>query len=101
MEGFEIGRREGLHAGCLSVYVTRRQSRLGLVGLGFRALVSRLSQARDFEAITAQSVTVRMRQSRVPVATDGEVELVATPLEYRSLPLALRVVVPAPEEAKS
>ena len=77
MEGFEIGTREGLREGCLSVYVTRRQSRLGLVGLGFRALVSRLSQARDFEAITAQSITVRTRHRHVPVATDGEVELVA------------------------
>jgi diacylglycerol kinase family enzyme len=85
----------------LSVYVTRRQSRLGLVGLGCRALLSRLRQARDFEAMTAQSITVRTRHKHLPVATDGEVELMETPLEDRSLPLALRVVVPAPEEAES
>jgi diacylglycerol kinase family enzyme len=101
MEGFDIGTREGLREGRLSVYVTRRQSRLGLVGLGFRALVSRLRQARDFEAMTAQSITVRARHRHVPVATDGEVALMETPLEYRSVPLALRVVVPAPAEAKS
>jgi diacylglycerol kinase family enzyme len=101
MEGFDIGTREGLREGHLSVYVTRRQSRLGLVGLGFRALFSRLRQARDFEAMTAQSITVRTRHRHLPVATDGEVALMETPLQYRSLPLALRVVVPAPEETKS
>ena len=101
MEGFDVGTREGLQEGHLSVYVTRRQSRLGLLGLGFRALVSRLRQAHDFEATTAQSITVRTRHRRLPVANDGEVALMETPLEYRCLPLALRVVVPAPEAAGS
>jgi diacylglycerol kinase family enzyme len=101
MEGFAIGTRECLREGQLSVYVTRRQSRLGLVGLGLRALASRLSQARDFEATAAQSITVRTRHKRLLVASDGEVELLDTPLEYRILPLALRVVVPAPAQAES
>jgi diacylglycerol kinase family enzyme len=101
MEGFDIGTRECLREGRLSVYVTRRQSRLGLLALGLRALVSRLRQAHDFEALTAESITVRARHERLPVAGDGEVALVETPLEYRCRPLALRVVVPAPAEAGS
>lgn len=101
MEGFDIGTRERLSEGHLSVYVTRRQSRLGLLGLGLRALFSRLRQARDFEATTAKAITVRTRQARLAVASDGEVALIETPLEYRCRPLALRVVVPAPEEAGS
>jgi len=101
MEGFDIGTREGLSQGHLSVYVTRRQSRLGLLGLGFLALFSRLRQARDFEATTAESITVRTRHEQLPVASDGEVTLMETPLEYRCRPLALRVVVPAPAEAAS
>ncbi len=101
MEGFDIGIRESLREGRLSVYVTRRQSRLGLVALGFSALFARLHQARDFEAMTAQSLTVRTRRSHLHVATDGEVALMDTPLEYRSLPLALRVVVPPPADAAS
>ena len=101
MEGFDIGTREGLSEGRLSVYVTRRQSRLGLLGLGLRALASRLRQARDFEATTAESITVRSRHAQLPVASDGEVTLMETPLEYRCRPLALRVVVPAPAEAGS
>jgi diacylglycerol kinase family enzyme len=101
MEGFDIGKREGLRQGQLSVYATRRQSRLGLLGLGLRALGSRLHQASDFEAVTARSVTVRTRRNRLSVASDGEVTLMQTPLEYRCRPLALRVVVPAPPESGS
>jgi diacylglycerol kinase family enzyme len=99
MEGFDIGTRESLSEGQLSVYVTRRQSRLGLLGLGLRALCSRLRQAHDFEATIAQTITVRTRHARMAVASDGEVASIETPLEFRCRPLALRVVVPAPEEA--
>jgi diacylglycerol kinase family enzyme len=101
MEGFDIGTRESLSQGQLSVYATRRQSRVGLLGLGLRALVSRLRQASDFEARTAQSITVCTRHNHLPVASDGEVTLMETPLEYRCRPLALRVVVPAPAESAS
>ena len=93
MEGFEIGAREGLREGCLSVYVTRRQSRLGLVGLGFRALVSRLApgarlrgdhRAIDHGAHTPQAPAV---------ATDGEVDAAWRPRSNTgACRLALRVV---------
>jgi YegS/Rv2252/BmrU family lipid kinase len=94
MEGFEIGTRASLREGRLSVYVTRRQSRLGLVALGFRALFGRLRQARDFEATTAQALDIESRHRVLPVATDGEVAVMRTPLHYQSLPGALRVIVP-------
>jgi diacylglycerol kinase family enzyme len=35
----------------------------------------------------------------LPVATDGEVTVMHTPLEYRIRPRALRVIGPAPEPA--
>jgi YegS/Rv2252/BmrU family lipid kinase len=98
MEGFNIGVREGLRDGLLSVYVTQRRTRLGLVGLGIRALFARLHQANDFEAMTAQTLSIASRHHFLPVATDGEVSLMETPLDYRVLPLALRVVVPKPAE---
>lgn len=97
IEGFHIGRRECLDAGRLSIYLTRRHGRIGLLGLALRALAGTLHQARDFEALTAQSVTVATRHKAVPVATDGEVTLMTMPLEYRIRARALRVVVPAPE----
>ena len=63
MEGFDIGRRPRLDAGVLSVYVTARRGRLGLVALALRALFGRLRQARDFIARTAHS-TARARGNR-------------------------------------
>jgi diacylglycerol kinase family enzyme len=39
-------------------------------------------------------VQVRSKTSRVPVALDGEVEMMRPPLRYRSRPGALWVIVP-------
>lgn len=94
MEGFAIGQRDGLQDGHLSLYVTQRKSRLGLVTLGLRALFGRLRQARDFLAATAQTIEVTSRHGHLPVATDGEVALMRTPLVFRTLPGALKVIAP-------
>ena len=96
IEGFNVGSRARLDAGKLSIYLTRRRGRGGLLGLALRALVGTLHQARDFEALTAQSVTISTRHKAMPVATDGEVTVMTMPLEYRIRPKALRVIVPAP-----
>jgi diacylglycerol kinase family enzyme len=89
--------RAGLRDGLLSVYVTQRRTRWALFALGLRALFARLRQARDFEATTAQTLSIESRRRHLHVATDGEVALMETPLHYRVHPLALRVVVPQPE----
>jgi YegS/Rv2252/BmrU family lipid kinase len=99
MEGFNIGVRGGMRDGLLSVYVTQRSTRLALLGLGIRALFARLRQAKDFEAMTAQSLSIESRHHFLHVATDGEVALMETPLHYRVHPLALRVVVPKPAQS--
>lgn len=98
MEGFNIGVRDGLRDGLLSVYVMQRRTRLGLVGLGIRALFARLRQAKDFEAMTAQALSIASRHRFLLVATDGEVSRMETPLHYHVHPLALRVVVPKPAQ---
>ena len=95
IEGFHVGSRERLDAGTLSIYLTRRRGRRGLLGLVLRALIGTLHQARDFEALTAQSLTIATRHKALPIATDGEVTVMTTPLEYRIRPKALRVIVPA------
>ncbi|MGZ5040007.1 MAG: diacylglycerol/lipid kinase family protein [Usitatibacter sp.] len=96
IEGFSLGTRERLDAGVLSIYLTRRHGRWRLLGLAARALVGRLHDSRDFEALTGQSITVATRHRALRVATDGEVVTMKTPLAYRVRPRALRVVVPAP-----
>jgi diacylglycerol kinase family enzyme len=94
MEGFEIGQRDGLSDGKLSVYFTRRCTRLGLVALGFRALFGQLKQAKDFEAALAEEVTVETHHPRLPVSADGEVFASQSPFAYRIHPRALKVVAP-------
>jgi diacylglycerol kinase family enzyme len=99
MEGFNIGQRQRLDSGRLSLYVSQGRGRAGLLLLALRALFGRLHQAEDFKALTAENIVVETRHSRLHVAADGEVAVMDTPLEYRIRPRALRVIVPAPENA--
>ena len=95
MEGFEIGERAHLCSGELSLYMTQRTGRFGLLRLALRALTGRLRQARDFDMLTATELVVRTPQRQLRVATDGEVRLLQVPLNYRIRPGALRVMVPS------
>lgn len=94
MESFNIGTRSRLDAGVLSLYVTHRTGRLGLLRLAFRALFKRLRKAEDFIALTTTELLVETRRRRVRVATDGEVTMMQTPLKYRVRPGVLSVLVP-------
>ena len=97
MELYNIGRRPRLDAGKLSVYFLHRGGRWGIVLLIFHTLTGRIRQWRDFEEVMTHSVTIQTRRKRLPVAFDGEVELMPTPLEYKIVPNALNVIVPRKE----
>ena len=94
VEGFEIGTRARLDAGRLNVYTTRRCGAGGLVKLALHALFGRLRQADDFMHTSVRSLRVESRRARLLVATDGELNLLETPLEFRLRPRALEVIVP-------
>lgn len=97
MEGFSIGARNSLQGGELALYLARRRGRLALVELAVRALMKRLAQDEDFEVLTGQEFVISTRDARIRVATDGEVSMMDTPLQYRIRPGALRVMVPQQE----
>jgi len=101
VEGPEAGRRNGLCDGKLAVYVTRRHGRLGLLALGLRSMFGSLREALDLEAFTAPQVVIATRRRHLAVATDGEVSVMATPLEYENRPAALEVVVPRPPDKEA
>ena len=88
MEGFEIGERAALDRGELSLYLTQRMGRFGLLRLAVMALLRRLEQARDFDMLTAREFVVNTRHRRLRVATDGEVTTMEPPLRYRELAVA-------------
>ena len=94
MRGFDIGMRERLDSGKLSIYVVRRPGRAPLIWLAVQALIGRLKQARDFDGALAAACTIETRHRRLLVATDGEVSLMSSPLHYRSRARHLRVFVP-------
>jgi len=96
MEGFAVGERERLDGACLSLYMTQRAGRWRLLLLALRALVGKLRQARDFDALRASEIDVESRHRRLGVATDGEITAMTPPLRYRIRPASLLVVAEAP-----
>ena len=94
MQGLNLGARDCLDGGVLSLYVAQRPTRLGLLRLAFHALRGSLSEAKDFDVLLARELVVETHHKRLRVATDGEVNIMHPPLCYRSLPAALTVLVP-------
>jgi diacylglycerol kinase family enzyme len=101
VENLQLGGRTCLDAGRLSLYVAHRTGRLGLLRLAINALLGRLRQSHDFDALCAREIWVETRRpKRIPIATDGEVSVLSTPLHYRIRPGALKVIVPKEDDGR-
>jgi diacylglycerol kinase family enzyme len=94
IEGFNIGARTRLDSGWLWLYAVHDTGRWGLAKFALRAVLGRLREQQDFDRICAKQIFIASRHKRLRVATDGEVELMHTPLRYRIRPGALQVLVP-------
>ena len=97
MEAFRIGARESLSGGELCLFVAARGRRRDLLKLALWTLLGRASRACELQALCAREILIETRRKRVRVALDGEVTWMESPLRYRTLPGALRVIVPAGE----
>jgi diacylglycerol kinase family enzyme len=53
----------------------------------------------ELDELTVAEATIETRRRRLPVALDGEVVVLDSPLQYRSRPSALNVYVPADTSA--
>jgi diacylglycerol kinase family enzyme len=93
---FSLGRRQQLDLGRLHVYVARSQSRWSFIMLILRALLGFGRTAQELDQLESLAFEVRSRTSRLPVALDGEVQVMQPPLRYRIMPGALKVFAPAP-----
>lgn len=100
MNLFNIGLRERLDKGVLSIYITHQTSRLKLIMLALRAVVGRLRDDKDFMELFSNELKIQTRHRRLRVAFDGEVDVMQTPLLYRVRRRALRVIVPKTAEAE-
>ena len=97
MDLYNIGRRERLDSGQLSVYLIRHYGRRGVMWLVLRTLFGLLRQSKDFEEMQTDELTIELRRPSVLVAADGEVQQMETPLHYGILPQGLTVLVPEAE----
>jgi diacylglycerol kinase family enzyme len=94
MDIYNIGRRKALDRAELGVYFLHRGGRIGVIALLIRTVLGTLEQWRDFEIVMTDSITIRTRRRRLHVAFDGEVEVMRSPLVYKTLPAALKVIAP-------
>lgn len=94
METLDVGSRACLDKGELSLYMTNRTGRLGLMRLALHALLGGLGQEKHFVALCTEEIWIGTKHKRVRVALDGEVTVMEPPLHYRVLPGALRVLTP-------
>jgi diacylglycerol kinase family enzyme len=98
IEGINLGTRERLDAGHLSLYVLHDTGLWGLVKFGVRAVIGRSWTMIEFDASKAREVRIETRRRSLRVALDGEVCNLDTPLLYRIRPHALKVIAPASQE---
>jgi diacylglycerol kinase family enzyme len=98
MELFTFGRRHRLDTGMLWFYVVKPRTPLAFFWMVCRLCFGRIDQRRDLDTFALTEARIDARASRLPVALDGEVEIMPTPLHYRSRPRALRVFVADPSQ---
>jgi diacylglycerol kinase family enzyme len=90
------GVRERLDGGLLQVLALRARTGAALAGLATTALArgGRPLGGAGWAQWTTTSLRVDAAHPELPAGIDGEAAVMATPLEFRLLPLALRVLVP-------
>jgi diacylglycerol kinase family enzyme len=94
VEGLRLGRRTRLDEGKLSLYLSDRTGRFGLIRIAVSALMKRLRLQHDFVVLPAQAVVVTAHRKRLQVALDGEVIKLHPPLHYSIHPGMLQVFRP-------
>jgi diacylglycerol kinase family enzyme len=76
----------------LTLVVAHDTGRLGLLRMGLRSLFGRVGGERALDRFELTSAAIESRRRRLLVGIDGELVELPTPLRYRLLPGALRVV---------
>ena len=91
----KIFSRARLDEGTLSLYLLRHLRPADALRLGVSMLIGKWRDDPVLEIESVRSLVIRTSQKRIRVMLDGEVEMLAGPLSFRSLPLALNVLAPA------
>lgn len=101
--GISTGIRPSIANGLLGVYIVRSRGRPRLLRLAWRMFTGRVVRSGDLHVLTAASATMEFPlHPGLPVeaALDGELAMLAPPLEFRSRPAALSVLIPRPTPSR-
>jgi len=91
----EVGKRNTLTDGKLSLYAVARRRRAALIWFAMRALVGRAERSLDFETLgECETLTVSSSSGSIEIALDGELRRMDSPLEFRIRAGALTVIAP-------
>ena len=94
IEEFDLPGGRCVNRGELAIYVARPAGWPGLLRLALQALLGRLRGESRLQVLCAKEASVTMRRKRLPVALDGEVVVLETPLRFATRPGVLSVIVP-------
>jgi diacylglycerol kinase family enzyme len=93
--GAALGARASLDDGLLQVSALRARTGAALARLAARITAGKAATGANWAQWTTTTLRVDARLPRLPAGIDGEAVELDAPLEFRILPGALRVLVPA------
>lgn len=99
VEGTNIGKRERLDDGRLTVFVAHDITRMGVLRLAFAAIRGRIKELPEYEQLKGTQLVVSLRRRRPRISLDGEVRRMNAPLRYKILPGALQVLCSPEKDA--
>jgi diacylglycerol kinase family enzyme len=99
MEQLGLPQAQAIDAGALAVVALKPVRRLALLGLALRGALGRLGEADQVIHFATPALTVHLPwpwgRRGITVATDGELQRLQPPLQFRVSPVPLRLIRPA------
>jgi diacylglycerol kinase family enzyme len=90
----ELGARDRLDEGVLQVSALRARTGAALAKVLAKTTVGRAATGAAWAQWETSALRVDSKLPELPAGVDGETVVLSTPLEFRILPRALRVLVP-------
>lgn len=96
---FNLGKRETLTGGKLSLYTAHMKGRWSMLKIAVLVLLNRLDQMKNFDLHIVENIRLETRRKIVAVSLDGEVIHLSPPLHYKIRPMELTVILPGKDQA--
>ncbi|MFZ0454525.1 MAG: diacylglycerol kinase family protein [Ignavibacteriaceae bacterium] len=94
MDILNLGKREKLNEGFLSIYYPNSNDKYSMFRFAFLALINKLNKPEDFTTMLTKELRLDIPRPSIEIALDGELHKFTPPLEYKILPGCLNVIVP-------